>query len=487
MKNIFRTAYLLCVAVLLQFSMVAHAQTTLPNNIPELKNIAGKAYYEQDYGLFRQAMEKLHNARPFNSEYMYQLAIARALQNDKRAAYDLMLQMQRQGLSYDFDATDDSKNIRGTEVYEYLTDLMRRANNPMGEVEEAFSLPEEVLFPEALTWDPSRERLLVGTIRDGSILSVSLDGEMETLIEANNENGLWGIFDLVVDVENNRLWVTSSAVQQFKGFHPTDLGRSALYEFNLENLELIKRYPVPVDGLPHILANMALAPNGDLFIADAARPIIYKKTPEVDKLIPFMASPEMVSLRGLAIHEKGRVMYVADYEMGILAVDLEGQRARPLDTPETLNVGGIDGLYYWDNHLIVVQNGISPERVLRLELDPNGVKVTNIRPLAVAMEEFNGPNYGAIVDEDFYYFGNSHWVEQGETFSPVQVLRTGLDSGSDIVPPEMQRMLAERARRAQENIRPPTSGAPGLLARPQESEAEQEEPAAETENPEDAN
>ena len=416
-------------------------------SVPALLVKANAAYAAKDYLNFRKTLETLNKKRPNNSDYMYQLVIAHALLDEKSQAYTLMLSMQQQGLAYDFTQTTDTMNLRGTEVFDYVNDLMKMAGDPIGESEKVFVLPDDVLLPEAIAWDKSRQKFLIGTVAEGQIVAVGKDGQQEELLRASKENGLWAIFDILVDQSRNRLWVTSAAVKGFSGFNPVDKGRSGLFEFNLETLELVRRYPVPVDGQPHKLGSMVLNPNGDIYIADRILPIIYLKLADDEKLKPVMALREMISQRGLAMQPDGRVMYVADREMGIMVVDVKAGKAGLLQGPETLNLGGIDGLYLKDNRLYVIQNGISPQRVMRLELNTSGTKVENVRPLAVAQPDFDLPSFGTIEGDSLYYFANSQYRGKNGPQKPVTVLRTPLDSSADLVQPEMQKFLEDQAKK----------------------------------------
>ncbi|MFV1998701.1 MAG: hypothetical protein ACC641_11930, partial [Acidiferrobacterales bacterium] len=338
-------------------------------------------------------------------------------------------------------------NIRNTEVFDYVNDMMKMAAEPVGEAEPVFTLPDNVLLPETIAWDESRQKFLVGTVAEGSIFAVGKDGQATLLLAANAENGMWAVFDILVDEARKRLWVTSAATPKFSGFDPIDKGRSALFEYKLETLELVRRYPVPVDGMPHVLGSMVLDPNGDIFIADRALPIVYRKSANEQKLKAVIASREMVSLRGIAMQPDGRIMYVADRELGILIVDLKAGSTGKLVVPKTLNLGGIDGLYLWANRLIVIQNGIKPQRVLRLQLDSSGTRVEAIRPLAVARPEFAYPSYGVIVGDDLYYFANSQWGKSKDDLKPVTVLRTPLNSSGDLEQPDMLEYLRQRGER----------------------------------------
>jgi hypothetical protein len=214
-------------------------------------------------------------------------------------------------------------------------------------------------------------------------------------------------------------------------------------------LELIHRHPVPVDGRPHILGSMALGPEGEIYIADRALPILYRKAAGEAKVEAVMASSEMVSLRGIAMQPDGGIIYLGDREMGIMVVDVKGSRAAKLATPTTLNLGGIDGLYLWNNSLVVIQNGISPQRVIRLGLDQSGTQVVAVRPLAVAQPEFDFPSFGTVVGDELYYFANSQMVAGAENAKPVTVLRTPLDSSADLVNPDMKWFMEQKAKNAE--------------------------------------
>ena len=423
----------------------AKPEQAKPENVPALLAKVNEAYIAKDYLTFRKSLESLHKLRPNNSDYMYQLVIAHALLNEKGKAYELMLGMQQQGLSYDFTESEHTQSLRGTEVFDYVNDLLKISGNPIGEAESVFVLPETVVMPETIAWDESRQKFLVGTIAEGQVLAVGKDGQVTELLKASPENGMWAIFDILVDAPRNRLWVTSASTPGYLRFDPVDKGRSALFEFDLKTLDLIRRHPVPVDGKPHILGSMTIDPNGGVFIADRVLPLIYSKPAGEDKLKPILVLKEMISQRGVAMQSDGRIMYVADREMGIMVVDLEGKQARLLEVPATFNVGGIDGIYLNNNRLFVIQNGISPQRVMRLQLDSSGTKVASVAPLAVALPEFDLPSFGAIEGEDLYYFANSQWVGKQGSQKPVAVVRSSLNSSIDLVQPEMEHFLKQQA------------------------------------------
>lgn len=426
--------------------------------VRELIQRANTAYAAKDYPEMLEAMEQLHQLRPWNADYMAFLVIAYALNEEREKAYELMLTMQRQGLSWDFDQTEDSAFLRGTEAYEYINDVMVRAGEPAGEAALEFDLPADILLPTAITWDSTREAFLVTTARDGAVYRVGTDGEAEKLLAADDENGLWSLFGLTIDRENDRLWLTTAASPNFIGFRQEDAGRSAIVEVELSTMKLLATHPVPAEGYPHRLADVVVAGDGNVYAIDTILPIIYRFDRGEGRVRSYVASADSDSFRALAVSDDGRMLYVSDYELGILALDLEGQQAHRVTGPETLNFGGIEGLEFWNGHLVVIQNGNRPHRVMRLGLADDRRTIDSVAPLAVAQPFFDYPNFGTIVGGKLYFFANSHWVSGDEELDPVRVASTDVASAPELVAPDVRKFWEEYYE--QTGQEPPVDGAP---------------------------
>lgn len=426
----------------------ANAATKTGPGVLELREKANQAYQKEDYSTYLRTLEKLHEMRPYNSTYMTLLVEAHAQVKDLSGAYNMMLKMQQQGLAHDFSRSEVTESIRGTEAYDYINGMLVQAFEPLGEAELMFELPADLQLATSITWDPSRSAFLVGDAIEGAIHAVTAEGEVTRLLAATDENGLWSVFGLVVDAENNRLWVSSSANQAFQGYDPVDAGRSALFEFELESLELVKRYPVPVDGKPHSLGGIVLLPDGDIYSVDTLYPIIYRLKKGDDRLRPYLASADMVSLRGITSTGDGSRLFVADYELGIMGIDIASSQFYQVRAAPNLNLGGIEGLQYWNGNLVIIQNGNEPHRVMRLELDQAGLTIQDVAPLAVAQPFFDYPSFGVVRGEELVFLANSHWVRNKETLSPLRVARTSLSgqgSLADIDTDALLRQMQERA------------------------------------------
>ena len=416
-----------------------------PDDVPGLQEFAIESFENGDYMRFIQANIKLREKRPYEQQYMIGMVVGAALLNKQNTAYNYMHVMQQQGLSYDFDATEDTESIRGTEVYEYLNGLLIEAGQPMGEAREAFTLPSSAVHPEAIAWDESRDRFLVGSIVDGSVNAVSMSGEIEALIPADDESGLLAITGIAVDEKHKRLWVSSAGVPGFAGLDPAMLGIGALFEFDLASLDLIKRHDIPADGLPHVPGNLAVTPSGDVYFIDRAVPMVFRKQASAGGVQPYVASKELTGLKDLALSDSGETLYIADGALGIMVIDLNQSTSAMLTGPESLNLGGISGLMFSDNSLVMMQNGINPQRIMRLELAPDGQSVTEVNALAIALPYFNAPAFGTVVDDAVFYFADGNQPGQAPEPGETLVLKTPLVLSEVIVPADYRKFQEKKA------------------------------------------
>jgi hypothetical protein len=401
--------------------------------ISMLQEQSQEAYAAGKWVAFYIANMKLSELRPFLSENMVNIVRACALLERKSTAYHYMLKMQQQGMTYDFNTTEDTLQIRDTEAYEYINQLLVDAAKTAGAGTAAFTLPGTPADFQAIAWDGSRDRLLVGTLGEGTVTAVSADGETEVLLKADDENGLWSISGLAVDVKNKRLWVSSAATPLFAAFSPADTNHGALFELDLETLEIVGRYNVPVDGLKHELGSLAVTDDGHVYVINRAAPVIYRKTPEGDRLEAFFTSLNLLELRDIAVIPDNSRVFVSDTYKGILAIDPIAEQAALLSGSETMNLGGIRSIDYRNGMLFVVQGGFEPQRVIRLELDASGAVVQSIAPMAIALEDFNRPGIGTIQGESLYYVANSG----ADDAKSAIIMNTPLDAGAEVAPPDM--------------------------------------------------
>lgn len=398
---------------------------------------AARAYERRDTEAWVEATRKLHKLRPYNQDFMRHLVEGHARLGELSKAYDMMLQMQQQGLAEDWDEIDAVEPMREHRLYDHLSGLMKDAGEPFGDTETWATLDPDVVMPEALAHDSEGDRIFLGTVRDG-LIRYSGDGETwKDFADPESLPELQAVFDLAVDADRGVLWVATGTVPQFQGPERDDDVRSSLLKLDLESGELEAEYPLSSGSGRNLLGSLAVAGDGTVYAADTQSPVIYRLAPDGDELEAFFGHQNFTSLRGLALSGNDELLYVADYELGIFVVDVaEGEQAWKLAVPDSLNQGGIDGLFWWDNHLVAIQNAIAPQRVVRLQLGDDGLGVTAVAPIAAAQPEFDTPTFGTMDGQDLYFLAASHWQHvdgQGRArgqLPEVPIMKLDVDAAS---------------------------------------------------------
>ncbi len=355
--------------------------------------------------------------RPETGDLKLALATTYALQGEMARTYDTLLAMQKQGYGYDLTNDKNFAKVAGTKVWTYVVDGLKSNLNPFGEGKIAFTLPKGDTLFESIVFDPKREQFLVGSVREGKIYRVGKDGALQDFIAPSAENGLWSVYAMAADPERDALYVASTASVYFKGFATADYGKAGVFKFSLSSGKLLEKYLLAPDSQPRTLSSIAVGKNGQVFVADGLRNLIYRVDGNALKMM--VENPHLTSVRGMAVSGDGKILYFADYALGVFGVDLVAGKGFDFSYDrDKLVLGGIDGMAWYDNTLVVIENGMSPHRVMRLTLDATGHKILKAIPLEVARPELSLPTYGTIDGDGFYFIANSQKNAYGTYGTP---------------------------------------------------------------------
>jgi sugar lactone lactonase YvrE len=354
-----------------------------------------------------RAWRRLVELRPHSGDYRLEMAAELAMLDYKSLVYNALLHLQTQGYAYDFEADPRFALVKGTEVWTHIINGFEGNRETFGEGKVLYTLPKEDLLIESLAWDSSRKKLLVGSARTGSVYTVESGGKLKPLLAANEENGMWAVFDIAVDAERGVLWVASTAVPHFRDYQAeADLGAAGVFKFDLKTGKFIKRFLSPqILGQQFFMSSLALGPDGALYAADGVNNAIYMVRD--DQLTRLAHNPVLSSIRGMAVSGDGKVLYFADYERGLFGIALDTMKPFALGLPKTLAVGGIDGLTMSGNHLVIVQNGMVPNRVMKLGLDQTGRLVESVAPIEANRDELVEPTLATLDGDRLLFIANS--------------------------------------------------------------------------------
>lgn len=422
-----------------QSDLAQKAEALSEEQIAQSKDIAGLTRLSELYNSigdtkrFTRAVQRLTELLPDSGQLKLQLAMIYASQNDKTRAYDVLVRMQGQGYGYDISKEPRFEPIHGTKVWDYIVANMQANAKPFGEGKVAFELPKGDYLFESIGYDPARQQFLVGSAREGKVYLADQNGKISDFIAANAENGMWAVLDLAVDAAHDKVYVASADIAYYKAFDSASFGQTGIFEFQLSSGKFLHKYLLAEPGKVHTLTSLTVGKDGRVYAADAARRQVFRI--DHDQLLMLVENPKLTSIRGLAVSDDGKTLYMADYALGIFGIDLTKTTPFVLArNAEKLVLGGIDGIYYYDGCLVVIENGMVPQRAMRLKLSPDGRSVVSAMPLDVAQPAFTTPTLGAIAGNNLYFIANSQKglydklgvLKNAAALEPTRIYRSNL-------------------------------------------------------------
>lgn len=416
----------------------------------DLLQLAGELRQAGDLERELLVWKRLSALRPHIGAYRYELAAAQAQLGRKSETYTTLLEMQTTGFAHPVGEDPRFQKVADTEAWQYIVEGFKRNGDSFGEGSVAYTLPKQDLLIESLVWDPSRERLLVGSVREGKVYTVEADGRLKPLVEANTDNGMWGVFGVAVDVERDTLWVASSAVPHYRNYDAErDLGRAGIFKFKLSSGEFVKSFLSPVvAGQGFMMASIAVAKDGSVYAMDAVNNAIYQVRD--DQLRRLLHGPHLAGVRGLAINDEGTRLYFSDVERGLLGVDLGNGRPFDVGVPGRLTLAGIESMAFWNGHLVIVQNGLPPNRIMRLKLSEDGRVIEAAHPLEASQKDLSLQVGAALApDGSVYVIGNSQREQYDrfglprnrEALEAPRIFRLKADYAMDRIAPSMPNIV----------------------------------------------
>ncbi len=410
------------------------------SDIPLLLEIARRAYVAQDYPVYTNVMTKLADLRPYHSQFQFKLAEALALQDRKSEAYNILIQLTQQGLSFSMDGDTDFDNIKGTEVYYHIQDIFDKSSKPQGKAQIYFNVGNSALMIESFVYDPVHDRFLIGDVAGRQILSVGESGKPEPFITDQPADQLLGVFGLAIDASRGILWVSDAVTPHVRGVNRSEIGRAGLARYDLESGEFLSRHDFPIEEMGKragLVQYVTVDDDGTVYASDSMNKVIYRLSPGSETPEVFLHSPKFTSLRGIALHADKDILYFADYELGLFAVSLSDRKAHKMVQGST-NLGGIEDIDWYQDSLILIQNSFNPQRVIRVQVDETGLDGFHGQVLISGFDQLDYPRSGGIMKDQYILVADSHLgqydpitgqVKDGVELTAQQTLSIDLSEG----------------------------------------------------------
>jgi sugar lactone lactonase YvrE len=376
----------------------------------QLYEEARAAHEKKDFAAYAAAMTELRTLRPSHPTVLFNYAGALALTNRGDEAIAQLQRLASMQVAFDLSDTDlDSirtrDDFRNVEQAMQATRTRRVANSTF-----AFRIPEKNLIAESIAYDPKSRAFFVSSVRKRKILRVDASGAVRDFVASE----VWGVNGLGVDAKRRILYATSMAHARVEGFDKDKPPGGALFAFDLDSGKRIARYDAPKDVF---VDDLTVAPDGTVYVSNSQGSVLKL----ADGALTTFARG-MRSAQGSAFGNG--LLYVADYAGAIFAVDPRTGDAAKLTLPDDFAAIGIDGLEFVDGRLLAIQNGVNPNRVVRLTLD-GPLRVKSWEIVDMNREEMDEPTIGVAAKGAFYWIANSQGdrIAKGEEGKEHVVLK----------------------------------------------------------------
>jgi sugar lactone lactonase YvrE len=292
-------------------------------------------------------------------------------------------------------------------------------------VEAAFALPDMRGLIEGIAFRPETGAYYFGDVHLRCVWMRSADARV-TRFSAPDDR-LLGVFRVAVDEARGALWVSMGALEQMDGFGEKHKGAGGLAELDLATGVVRRVVMAPADGAPHLLGDFVQLADGTIYATDTTSQIIWTLAPGGGALAP-LVSGGFKSLQGITLDADARGLFVTDYRVGVLHVDIAARAGRPLTVPAGADLRGLDTLLRTpDGALVAVFNATPRQRILRLTLDAAANAITGIDVLA-ADRAMADATLGTLVGGNLVFIADGGWnrFEPGKVDAsprPVPVLK----------------------------------------------------------------
>jgi WD40 repeat protein len=297
----------------------------------------------------------------------------------------------------------DFESIRNSAEFAAVLKRFEGNLKPTDHSTVGFTIPQNDFLVEGVAYDPLSKTFYFGSILKKKIISMDSKGKVNDF--SSSTDSLWSVLGMSVDAKRRILWASSAMMKELGNAET----KAAIFKYDLSTKKLISRFDLPPAESENVLGDVIVNSLGDAYTTDSITPAVYVIPHDGKKMELFVGGDLFRSPQGLCFSPDEKTLFVADYVRGIYAFDIKSKSSFKLQPPDSATIVGVDGLYFYKNSLIATQNGINPNRVIRIYLNDQLDKIEQVKILESNNKLFDEITLGTIADGNFYYVGNSQF------------------------------------------------------------------------------
>jgi hypothetical protein len=388
--------------------LIISTSITVAQPLAKIYNASRAAYTDKDYKRFLALTKKLDSIRPLHPTYTYNLAAANAINDNPEGALTALTQLVLMNNTIGFETDQDFKSLFEDAGYKQVVELKKSQDKVVISSKPVVTLSEKDLHPEGVTYLSKSKTWLASSVRKRKI--VSFDSKTGKCTDWLKDDKTLSVLAMKADAKEEFLWVATAAFEEMERFDKNLNGKSEVLKVDIKTKKVVNAYSVKGS---HVFGDLIIAKNGVIYVSDSNHPVIYKI--ENDEMTEFISlKNEGHNLQGMAFNDNQTKLFIADYLKGIVSINVETKAKNWFTFPDYASPKGIDGLVFYKNTLIGIQNGVVPIRITQFNLNIMQSEITEFKILDHNRPEFNEPALATLVGAKLYFFANSPWKAYGK-------------------------------------------------------------------------
>lgn len=261
-------------------------------------------------------------------------------------------------------------------------------------VEIAFRIPEKDLIPEGIAYDPATRSFFVSSIFKNKIVRIDAGQKVNDFI-TSGKDGIGQV--LGMKVNDGKLWACSNTSEGDPN------GQAMIHLFDIATGNLVMKWVLQSNGETHLFNDLVVDDKGNAFISDSDYSAIYRVHKSLEKPELWIKDDRLRFANGITLLPSGEL--IVNASNGFFKINT----TKEIKSLPFLNYFplGIDGLSFYKNSLIGIQNVTYPVSINQYFLTPSFDQIERAKVLAYDHPKWDTPTTGVIVGNWFYFVANS--------------------------------------------------------------------------------